>query len=116
DPDDQSFAAEPTIEESARSSVEPAVDQDALSLLTTSLSACHGTTTCPNNYSCDGVPSGPMPCGVKSCSVTCLNGRAIASLQPQEVATECHLIGASPDDPNYICIKWAPTLAKKTCK
>ena len=117
-PDDPSSAAEPTIQESvdsARSTIDPAVDPDAFALPARTLPACHGTTTCPSNYSCDGVSSGPFQCGVKSCSVFCLNGRLIASLQPQEVATTCHKIGGSPTDPDYVCTKWAPTLAKKTC-
>jgi hypothetical protein len=116
--DDPSFAAAPAIqesEESARSTLEPAVDQGALSLSTSSFDACHGTTTCPSNYSCDGVSSGPFECGVKQCGVLCANGRFVASLQPQEVATTCHKNGGSATDPDYVFIKLAPTIKKKFC-
>src|ERR1051325_503344 len=79
-PDDRSSGEETSIDESALSSAEPAVAPAALS------------------------------CGVKSCSVPCLNGAAIASLQPREVTHTC--LGPN----NSTCTEWSPTLAKKTCK
>jgi|ERR1044071_1501338 len=111
-PDDRSSGEETSIDESALSSADPAVDPDALSLFgQAALAACHGTVTCdPSIFVCPTSWSAPISCGVKSCSVTCLNGAAIASLQPREVTHTC--LGPN----NSTCTEWSPTLAKKTCK